>query len=92
MINDYVDKIGIETPLKAKYENNILPEIVLPIRNYLFQSPEKAKYYISNRINLDELIKYVASNKELQNNLEISSNDLLPIIIEYVEVKIWKLT
>lgn len=34
MINDYVDKIGIETPLKAKYENNILPDNVEQFKRY----------------------------------------------------------
>ena len=33
----YEDLIGIETPIKYKFQNKILPELVDIIRNYLFK-------------------------------------------------------
>lgn len=87
----YVDFISIETPVKHKYSNHLLPEIVEPIRNYLFNNPTKREYYLSDKVDINSLIRFLVTHKSLQDKLEVKESDILALIIEYVEVKTWKL-
>ena len=81
----YEDYIGIETPVKYRFQNILIPEIVPVIRDYLFVNQDKFDLFFKNKIDVDDLIKHIASNKELQNNPNIEPKDLMEVILEYVE-------
>ena len=81
----YEDYISIETPVKYRFQNILIPEIVPAIRDYLFAHQDKCELFFKNTIDVDDLIKHIASNKELQNNPNIEPKDLMKVILEYVE-------
>lgn len=81
----YEDYICIETQVKYKYQNILIPEIVSIIRDYLFQYPDKRSIYIDKRINVNDLIRFIATNKNLQQKPNIEPKDILDLIKEYVE-------
>lgn len=82
---DYVDYIGIETPVKYRFQNNKIPEIVPVIRDYLFSHQDKCELFFKNTMDVEALIKHISLNKELQNNSNIEPKDLIKVILEYVE-------
>ena len=81
----YEDYIAIETPLTYKYQNILLPELVVILRDYLFEHPDKFNIYVNDIVNVEDLIRHIASNKELQSKEEIETKDILDIVIQYVE-------
>jgi hypothetical protein len=81
----YEDYIGIETPIKYKYQNLLIPELVPIIRDYLFQYPEKVKIYMDKRINVDNLIRFISKSEKLKNNYNIEPVDILNVVKEYIE-------
>lgn len=81
----YEDYIGIETPITYKFNNNLLPGLPNIIRDYLFQNPEKTCLYLDKSLTVDDVIKAVALNKDLQSKAIIEPSDILNVIIEYVE-------
>ena len=83
----YEDYIAIETLVSYRYKNNLIPELEKIITEYLFLHPEKEKYYIKKEVDLEDLIRFISSNKNLQNNLNIEVEDLLKEIIIYMEVE-----
>ena len=87
----YEDLIGIETPIKYKFQNKILPELVDIIRNYLFKNPSKLNLYLDERITAEGIIRYLCSIKELRENESLTIDIVLAKIVEYVEVIVWKL-
>lgn len=82
---NYEDYIGIETPVKYRFQNNKIPEIVPAIRDYLFANPDKCELFFKKKIDVEALIRHIALNKELQNNPNIEPKDLMKVILEYVE-------
>lgn len=87
----YEDLIGIETPIKYKFQNKILSELVDIIRNYLFKNPSKLNLYLDERITAEGIIRYLCSIKELRENESLTIDIVLAKIVEYVEVIVWKL-
>lgn len=83
----YEDYIGIETPITYKYNNNLIPELPNIIKDFLFQNPGKAMLYLDKSILVDDVIKVVALNKDLQSKANIEPLDIMKVIIEYVEVE-----
>ncbi len=81
----YEDYIAIETPVKYRFQNNKIPEIVPVIRDYLFEHKDKCELFFKNKIDVEALIKHISLNKELQNNPNIEPKDLMKVILEYVE-------
>lgn len=84
-MKEYIEMIGIETRVKYKYQNLMLPEIESVIRNYLFSNPNKFDLYINDNVNVANLIHYIVNSDKLKDKLEILESDLLKVIIEYVE-------
>lgn len=84
-MKEYIEMIGIETRVKYKYQNLMLPEIESVIRNYLFSTPNKFNLYINDNVNVADLIRYIVNSDKLKDKLEILESDLLKVIIEYVE-------
>ena len=82
---NYEDFIAIETPVKFRFQNILIPEIVPTIRDYLFAHQEQCDLFFKNIIDVNDLIKYISLNKELQNNPNIEPEDLMNVILEYVE-------
>ena len=82
---NYEDYIGIETPVKYRFQNNKIPEIVPAIRDYLFANPDKCELFFKKKIDVEALIRHIALNKELQNNPNIEPKNLMKPILEYVE-------
>lgn len=41
--------------------------------------------FFKNKIDVEDLIKHISLNKELQNNPNIEPKDLMKVILEYVE-------
>lgn len=81
----YEDLIGIETPIKYKFQNKMLPELVEIIRDYLFINPHKLAIYLSENITVDNLLRYLVTIDEFKNNYDLSTGDILKEIIKFVE-------
>lgn len=81
----YEDLIGIETPIKYKFQNKMIPELVEIIRDYLFKNPNKLDLYLSENITVDNLLRYLVTIDELKNNYDLSIGDILKEIIKFVE-------
>lgn len=81
----YEDLIGVETPIKYKFQNKMIPELVEIIRDYLFLNPNKLDLYLSENITLDNLLRYLVTIDELKNNYDLSTGDILKEIIKFVE-------
>lgn len=81
----YEDLIGIETPIKYKFQNKMIPELVEIIRDYLFKNPNKLALYLSEDITVDNLLRYLVTIDELKNNYDLSTGDILKEIIKFVE-------
>ena len=81
----YEDYIGIETPIKFKYQNLLIPELVPIIRDYLFHYPNKINLYMDKRINVDNLIRFISKSENLKNNYNIEPVDILNVVKEYIE-------
>lgn len=88
---NYEGLIGIETPIKYKFQNKILPELVDIIRDYLFANPNKLMLYLDSKVTPEGILRYLSSIKELKEKVDISIDEILIKIIEYVEVKVWRL-
>ena len=81
----YEDLIGIETPIKYKFQNKMIPELAEIIRDYLFKNPNKLELYLSENITVDNLLRYLVTIDELKNNYDLSTGDILKEIIKFVE-------
>ena len=81
----YEDLIGIETPVKYKFQNEMIPELVEIIRDYLFENPSKFNLYLSENVTVENLLRYLISVDTLKNNYDLSTGDILKEIIKYVE-------
>ena len=81
----YEDLIGIETPIKYKFQNKMIPELVEIIRDYLFKNLNKLDLYLSENITVDNLLRYLVTIDELKNNYDLSIGDILKEIIKFVE-------
>ena len=81
----YEDLIGIETPIKYKFQNKMIPELVEIIRDYLFINPNKLDLYLSENVTIENLLRYLATIEELKNNYDLSIGDILKEIIKFVE-------
>lgn len=81
----YEDLIGIETPVKYKFQNKMLPELVEIIRDYLFENPNKFSLYLSENVTVENLLRYLITVDVLKNNYDLSTGDILKEIIKYVE-------
>ena len=81
----YEDLIGIETPIKYKFQNKMIPELAEIIRDYLFKNPNKLELYLSENITVDNLLRYLVTIDELKNNYDLSIGDILKEIIKFVE-------
>ncbi len=83
----YEDYIGIETPIFQKYQNKLIPEIAVVIKEYLFVHPEKLSLYLDESIKIKAVLKYISSCSKLLENQEIEPKDMLGVIQEFVEKK-----
>ena len=83
----YEDYIGIETPIYQKFQNKMIPEIVVVIKEYLFNHPEKLSLYLDESIKIEDILKYISSYPRLLENQEIEPKDMLEVIQEFVEGK-----
>lgn len=81
----YEDLIGIETPIKYKFQNKMIPELVEIIRDYLFINPNKLNLYLSENVTIENLLRYLVTIDELKNNYDLSIGDILKEIIKFVE-------
>ncbi len=81
----YEDLIGIETPIKYKFQNKMIPELVEIIRDYLFINPNKLNLYLSENVTIENLLRYLVTIEELKNNYDLSIGDILKEIIKFVE-------
>ena len=81
----YEDLIGIETPVKYKFQNKMIPELVEIIRDYLFENPSKFSLYLSENVTAENLLRYLVTVDTLKNNYDLSTGDILREIIKYVE-------
>lgn len=81
----YEDLIGIETPIKYKFQNKMIPELVEIIRDYLFENPNKFDLYLSENVTVENLLRYLITVDTLKNNYDLSTGDILKEIIKYVE-------
>ena len=81
----YEDLIGIETPVKYKFQNKMIPELVEIIRDYLFENPSKFNLYLSEKVTVENLLRYLVTVDTLKNNYDLSTGDILKEIIKYVE-------
>ena len=81
----YEDLIGIETPIKYKFQNKMIPELVEIIRDYLFENPNKFNLYLSENVAVENLLRYLITADTLKNNYDLSTGDILREIIKYVE-------
>lgn len=81
----YEDLIGIETPIKYKFQNKMIPELVEIIRDYLFINPNKLNLYLSVNVTIENLLRYLVTIDELKNNYDLSIGDILKEIIKFVE-------
>lgn len=81
----YEDLIGIETPVKYKFQNKMIPELVEIIRDYLFENPSKFNLYLSENVKVENLLRYLITVDTLKNNYDLSTGDILKEIIKYVE-------
>ena len=81
----YEDLIGIETPVKYKFQNKMIPELVEIIRDYLFENPSKFNLYLSENVTVENLLRYLVTVDSLKNNYDLSTGDILKEIIKYVE-------
>ena len=81
----YEDLIGIETPIKYKFQNKMLPELVEIIRDYLFINPNKLNLYLSENVTIENLLRYLVTIDELKKNYDLSTGDILKEIIKFVE-------
>lgn len=80
----YLTNIGIENHVESKYDNRIVPEIKDIIRDYLFNNPDKFNIYISDKINVIDLIRTISRN--LSNRVYVTDAMVMDEIIKYVEV------
>ena len=81
----YEDLIGIETPVKYKFQNKMIPELVEIIRDYLFENPSKFNLYLSENVTVENVLRYLITVDTLKNNYDLSTGDILKEIIKYVE-------
>ena len=81
----YEDLIGVETPIKYKFQNKMIPELVEIIRDYLFENPNKFSLYLSENVTVENLLRYLITVDTLKNNFDLSTGDILKEIIKYVE-------
>ena len=81
----YEDLIGIETPIKYKFQNKMIPELVEIIKDYLFENPSKFNLYLSENVTVENLLRYLVTVDTLKNNYDLSTGDILKEIIKYVE-------
>ena len=81
----YEDLIGIETPVKYKFQNKMIPELVEIIRDYLFENPNKFSLYLSENVTVENLLRYLITVDTIKNNFDLSTGDILKEIIKYVE-------
>ena len=81
----YEDLIGIETPIKYKFQNKMIPELVEIIRDYLFINPNKLNLYLSENVTIENLLRYLVTIDELKKNYDLSTGDILKEIIKFVE-------
>ena len=81
----YEDLIGIETPVKYKFQNKMIPELVEIIRDYLFENPSKFNLYLSEKVTVENLLRYLVTVDTLKNNYDLSTGDILKEIIKFVE-------
>ena len=81
----YEDLIGIETPIKYKFQNKMIPELAEIIRDYLFKNPNKLDLYLSENVTIENLLRYLVTIDELKNNYDLSIGDILKEIIKFVE-------
>lgn len=79
------DLIFIETSIKHKYNNFILPEIVDIIKNYIFQNNDLHQLYLNKNINVEKLIKYIVFSK----TESITEKFIFESIRSYIEGKLW---
>ena len=81
----YEDLIGIDTPIKYKFQNKMIPELVEIIRDYLFINPNKLDLYLSENVTIENLLRYLVTIDELKSNYDLSIGDILKEIIKFVE-------
>ena len=81
----YEDLIGIETPVKYKFQNKMIPELVEIIRDYLFENPSKFSLYLSENVTVENLLRYLVTVDALKNNYDLSTGDILKEIVKFVE-------
>ena len=81
----YEDLIGIETPVKYKFQNKMIPELVEIIRDYLFENPIKFNLYLSENVTVENVLRYLITVDTLKNNFDLSTGDILKEINKYVE-------
>lgn len=81
----YEDLIGIETPVKYKFQNKMIPELVEIIRDYLFENPSKFNLYLSENVTVENLLRYLVTVDTLKNNYDLSTGDILKEIVKFVE-------
>ena len=65
----YEDLIGIETPIKYKFQNKMIPELVEIIRDYLFINPNKLNLYLSENVTIENLLRYLVTIEELKKTM-----------------------
>ena len=81
----YEDLIGVETPIKYKFQNKMIPELVEIIRDYLFENPSKFNLYLSENVTVENILRYLITVDTLKSNYDLSTGDILKEIIKYVE-------
>ena len=81
----YEDLIGIETPIKYKFQNKMIPELVEIIKDYLFENPSKFNLYLSENVTVENVLRYLITVDTLKNNYDLSTGDILKEIIKYFE-------
>ncbi len=79
------DLIFIETSIKYKYKNYILPEIVDIIKNHIFQNKDLHQLYLNKNIIVEKLIKYIVFSK----TESITEKFIFESIRSYIEGKLW---
>lgn len=63
-----------------KYKNNIIPKLSLIIFGYLENHLDEVDKFISNKINIDDLLFYISQNTEINE-----PKPLINIVKEYVD-------
>ncbi len=74
-------RIEINYFIHNKFKNNVLPRIPDLITSYLIDNPDKIDLYFDKNLNVDSILKYLASAFKETKNIK-----LLDEIVKYVEV------